>query len=170
MIETQASICAWADATVGPATDNFRIVTRANLEMAELLHACSGGAAAEKIAEEAANVMIVLARLGRNLGLDVVRLMALHYAWRDGLEVQLCACEASRMLSAVGECLRLRPDGADRYRDTFIRNIVHNMVTVGGGYDRLGAAVDAKMETNRARQWHVDGTGHGSHVKTGGAP
>jgi NTP pyrophosphatase (non-canonical NTP hydrolase) len=71
MMETQETICAFADETFGPATSNMRIAARANEEMAELLRALSSDDNHPKAAEEIADVVIILHRLARNLGADL---------------------------------------------------------------------------------------------------
>jgi hypothetical protein len=77
MIEDQESISAWADQTFGPASSNARVAARANEGMAELLRALIA-----KAAEKVANVVIVLCRLmtrmGRNLGEELARKMAIN--------------------------------------------------------------------------------------------
>lgn len=70
-METQATICAFADETFGRATSNMRIAARANEEMAELLRALSSDDNHPKAAEEIADVVIILYRLARNLGTDL---------------------------------------------------------------------------------------------------
>jgi NTP pyrophosphatase (non-canonical NTP hydrolase) len=70
-METQATICVFADETFGPATSNIRVAARANEEMAELLRALSTDDHHPKAAEEIADVVIILYRLARNLGTDL---------------------------------------------------------------------------------------------------
>jgi NTP pyrophosphatase (non-canonical NTP hydrolase) len=71
MRETQDSICAWADATFGPAASNARIAARANTEMAELLGALTSDDNHPGAVEEVADIVIVLYRLVRNRGGDL---------------------------------------------------------------------------------------------------
>lgn len=70
-METQATICVFADETFGPATSNIRVAARANEEMAELLRALSADDNHPKAAEEIADVVIILYRLAQNLGTDL---------------------------------------------------------------------------------------------------
>jgi NTP pyrophosphatase (non-canonical NTP hydrolase) len=81
VIEDQESISAWADQTFGPASSNARVAARANEEMAKLLRALTADDNHDKAAEEVADVVIVLCRLmtrmGRNLGEEVARKMAI---------------------------------------------------------------------------------------------
>ena len=77
MIEDQESVSAWADQTFGPASSNARVAARANEGMAELLRALIA-----KAAEKVANVVIVpcrlMTRMGRNLGEELARKMAIN--------------------------------------------------------------------------------------------
>lgn len=71
MTETQNSIVAWIEATFGPVPTNARIVSRANEEMAELLRCVTLDDAHPDLAEEMADVVIVLYRLAKNLGVNL---------------------------------------------------------------------------------------------------
>ena len=77
VIEDQESISAWADQTFGRASSNARVAARANKGMAKLLRALIA-----KAAEKVANVVIVLCRLmtrmGRDLGEELARKMAIN--------------------------------------------------------------------------------------------
>jgi hypothetical protein len=81
-IDDQESISAWADQTFGPASSNARVAARANEGMAELLRALIADDNHAKAAEKVANVVIVLCRLmtrlGRNLGEELARKMAIN--------------------------------------------------------------------------------------------
>ena len=70
-IETQQSIGDWADQAFGLAYDNARVAARANEEMAELLRAATTEHDADKLIEEAADVIIVLYRLAHINGVDL---------------------------------------------------------------------------------------------------
>lgn len=98
-METQLSVAKWADETFGPVSSNARIAARANEEMAELLRALTADDTHPKAAEEVADIVIVLYRLMRNLGVDLL------------------------------------------------------------------SEIDRKMAVNRNRQWMLDATGHGYHVR-----
>ena len=82
VIEDQESISAWADQTFGPASSNARVAARANEWMAELLRALIANDNHAKAAEKVANGVIVLCRLmtrmGRNLGEELARKMAIN--------------------------------------------------------------------------------------------
>lgn len=61
--EDDETISEWATATFGEVKNNISIATRANKEMAELLHLLAICDTDPKAAEEAADVVIVLCRL-----------------------------------------------------------------------------------------------------------
>jgi NTP pyrophosphatase (non-canonical NTP hydrolase) len=71
MIENEQSIVEWADQTFGQATSNIRVACRVNEEMSELLRALSTDDTHPRAAEEIADIVIVLARLARNLGTTI---------------------------------------------------------------------------------------------------
>lgn len=78
MAETQATVAAWADVTFGEAHSMALVAVRANKEMTELLEKavafdqhCSGETASA-CAEECADVVIILMRLCRNVGCDLL--------------------------------------------------------------------------------------------------
>ncbi len=99
MIESQATISAWAENTFGPSSSNARVAARANEEMAELLRALTADDNNPGAIGEAADVVIVLFRLAGRMG------------------------------------------------------------------ESLMAEVDRKMAINRAREWKIDASGHGYHVR-----
>lgn len=158
MKETQASICAWADATFGPPLSDASIAARALHEMAELVTACVYGEPAEKIGDEAADVVIVLARLGRAMGIDVIQMLTFDPA-KVSVTPLVCAAQATENLAiTLGS---LERGGSSRLGAT----IIWLMRLAAVLFVDLPAAIDAKMQVNRARKWHVDGRGHGEHVK-----
>ncbi|WP_375188429.1 hypothetical protein [Sphingobium yanoikuyae] len=69
--ETTASIGEWASQTFGDAGSNARVVARANEEMAELLRAATSDQPVEQLGVEAADVVIILARLCFRNGMDL---------------------------------------------------------------------------------------------------
>lgn len=160
MTESQSSICAWADATFGPPFSDASIVARALREMAELVTACVYGEPAERIGQEIADVVIVLARLGRSCEVDVIALSTPRYAEESKRGPIWFAGEAGAHLNAM---LAHGSASAPARR-------VESAVALLGRLARcigidLPAAIDAKMAVNRARRWNVDGRGHGEHVK-----
>lgn len=161
MIESQLSICTWADATFGPPVSDASIAARALVEMAELVTACVYGRPAEEIGEEIADVVIVLARLGRALGVvDVIDRIA-HLPFRRSDAIR-CAAVAVEHLSNLLRDSR----SVGGMHPSSLRLCVMWLVGVAdlSGVD-LPAAIDRKMAINRARRWNIDGNGHGTHVK-----
>lgn len=73
MADRQAEIAAWADETFGPAPSKARIAARANEEMAELLRHTTADGDPAAITEEAADVVIILFRLARECGVDLMQ-------------------------------------------------------------------------------------------------
>ena len=69
--ETQKTISDWQVATFGAVGSNYSYVLRAAEEMVELMQAIERGDPAARIAEEAADVAIVLAGLGERMGRDL---------------------------------------------------------------------------------------------------
>ena len=69
MSETSATIAQWSNDTFGPV-DVLDVVKRAAEEFAELRAAVAMEDGAEKIAEEIADVVIVLCRLAREYDTD----------------------------------------------------------------------------------------------------
>ena len=91
MAETCTTIGEWASQTFGDAGCNARVAARANEEMAELLRAATSDKSPEEIIVEAADVVIILARLAYRNGFEgweeVEKKMAINRArvWRkDG--------------------------------------------------------------------------------------
>jgi len=69
----QSEIGKWAEEAFGPIHDRARVAARANEEMAELLRAATSGAPIEKIAEECADIVIILARIAHAGGFDLLQ-------------------------------------------------------------------------------------------------
>lgn len=161
MIETQDSICAWANETFGPVTTTARVVARANEEMAELLRCLTTGADA-KAPEECADVAIVLCRAAKRLGI-ILTLDSPPAAGRGALP------QAAHANISLGYALvNLASDDQHPMVLYEIRDVVGHLsccCTALG--TSLADAIDAKMKINRARVWKKDGTGHGYHVPQG---
>lgn len=171
--ETQESICTWALSAFGSTASPFRVVTRANEEMAELLRAVASinmdRASKEErdhIAEEAADVAIVLAKLGEMLQDDEM-LTREGSAWSSNQVPSNChlfVARANSNLSSAIYCIAnaLPPSSAISELRATIKHLDTVCKSVGSS---LNLAIDAKMETNRARAWKQDGTGHGYHIR-----
>lgn len=69
--ETQASVARWAEETFGPA-EAAALVARARLELDELEEAARAGHPAAHVAEEAADVLILLYRIAERSGEDLL--------------------------------------------------------------------------------------------------
>ena len=187
--ETQATITEWAVATFGPDGSDFRIVARANDELAELLRAIGGAEALPcdvlgnhsvcncdrvggpcgigeelqaSIREEAADVAIVLARLAQRhgarsfpMGLEGGRIASVNITWQ--------ACHAAKRMAVLLMDTAHGGFIGDTYAalDDVIAAMAAICRTAGGD---LQAEVDAKMATNRGREWNIDRAGRGYHV------
>lgn len=158
--ETQASIVEWADDTFGPSKSVFRLVGRANTEMAELVRAATSGDDPLKIAEEAADVAIVLCRAADMLG----RAAIFEGPSTNPLRITMAAVHANRaMADLLAEMERDRPwtEHAGTLIDRvflFLRRVCEAAGTT------LAEQVDRKQTINRARRWVLAGDGTGSHV------
>lgn len=159
MRETQQSICEWADATFGVPASEASIIERALAEAKELVTACTSEprAATTQIGWEAADVVIVLARLGRALKIDAVGI-----ACERALDVDLQRASMRTLYN-----LRLAASAGDRSEmRVHILRALYNITSVVGMVSvNLADAIDAKMAINRERRWKLDGTGHGQHVE-----
>lgn len=158
--ETQASISEWCEATFGPVSSNFRVAIRANEEMAELLKAVAKDDH-EKAAEEAADVAIILCRLATKLGCDLCLDAG---SGREEARPTLYATLGNSHMSHLLSLLEWDPRHTDAKIE--VQRVVGNLASL---CVRLGMTladeVNKKMAVNRAREWKLDGTGHGYHVK-----
>lgn len=164
MKETQESISIWAEETFGPDGSNARIAARANLEMAELIGALTLDDNNPKAAEEVADVMIVLCRLARRLE---TRLPAFDYEF--GRIKGACtnfniAAQASHGLARLLWSLSVS-DNSHSARSWLIDACGYlGSLAKHMDFD-MREEVDKKMAINRSRQWKLDNTGHGYHVR-----
>jgi hypothetical protein len=160
MTESQLSICTWADATFGPPASDASIAARALVEMAELVTACVNGEPVERIGEEIADVVIVLARLGRSMGADVMWHVLFCVDDDPGEPATASAVEQIGRLMICLEC----GDGIGAWAAFSL--LCESLATASCQRGiNLQVAIDAKMAINRARRWVLDGRGHGSHVR-----
>lgn len=159
MIETQSSICTWADDTFGAPASDASIAARALVDMAALVTACVNGEPAERIGMEIADVVIVLARLGRSLGVQAVPLVD----WVDSFPHCMLRY-ATGASSALSDLLMARGDRASAA--SCLRLVVAELRNLAVCLNvSLCSTIDAKMAINRARKWVLDGNGHGRHVE-----
>lgn len=166
MIETQATVCAWADATFGPVSSNVRVCARANEEMAELLRAITANDLA-KAPEEIADVVIVLYRLGRQVGaVIVIPADVTPTDTRDAEEIILDdAIWANYDMASLLRTLIVDPDSEHVVPE--LHRLIGSLADLAKtlGVD-LQEQIDKKMKVNRFdRVWNLDGTGHGYHVR-----
>lgn len=164
-METQASISQWAEETFGPVSSNFRVAARANEEMAELLRVISIGDS-KKVAEEAADVAIVISRLASRLSIILDPSVV---SPRDHQGARHLAAMANIKLATLLTYLAL-DDVSHLAGYTlqelwwYLEELCHELE-----YD-LSRLIDEKMAINRKRQWERDGSGHGYHTSWPGQP
>ena len=161
--QRQREITEWADAAFGgPWTSNARGVARMLEEVAELVTAVTTGAPPERVAGECADVMICAFRLAAVEGFDLEAALA-RRARPAGTYGQTCfASDTLRMIALIFEAAE---DG--HQTEHLLVSLASRLreLCIAAGRDLL-AEVDAKMEINRRREWVLDGTGCGRHVKT----
>lgn len=160
MTETQETITAWGTETFGP-TNTLRLVARANTEMAELLAEVSSFARPDRIADECADVLIVLARAASLMGVNV----AFESVKREPTAsvVERAAAMANSSLSGVFACVAMgwMPEASAKLIDLW-RDVEALMQKCKAIPARR---VDAKMAVNRKRKWVLAGDGTGEHMR-----
>jgi NTP pyrophosphatase (non-canonical NTP hydrolase) len=160
MSETQQSIARWADETFGPMAPPWRILTRANKEMAELLHAATAPTSptyAADLLDKAADVVIVLFRFAHEMGFDLVATAA-RLSPVAGPAFLLCSDAHSCLARAI------RTVGYRSPMETAEAEVFAHMAALCRLYGTtLAAEVDRKMAINRGRAWTLDATGQ--HVR-----
>lgn len=194
MSETISSVVTWADETFGRAHGLARILARINEEASELGRAvttpaqCSALEATDadgmpigfdriKVGVELADIAIILCRPVLALGANGSWLTATDGAIRlvdrphPAKAVSVVVEDAGRLLAKV---LRATADGFEVDSPTeiprwIIQSVSDFAMAVHDAAASLGlnlwTEVEAKMETNRAREWKRDGTGHGYHLR-----
>lgn len=171
MTETTETICTWADDAFGPAPSEARILARANEEMAELMVTvvdCDKPLSA--MIEESADVAIVLCRLAKLHGCDVDELMARRTKMPrrcDTTPAEAAVASNTALAALLRAVTAEQQDEVVAERLLFLFDRLADTALLAGG--QLGQAVDAKMQVNRKRQWRLDGSGHGYHVRPGSA-
>lgn len=162
MTETQASIAAWADATFGPAKSLASVAARANREMAELVQKAIDGAPDAAIVEEAADVLIVLARYAAVCGQDISKYVAPRLSHSND-RVTLVFAAAGGMQVLMRDSHHSLSTGGRMVRAASVAHELAALIRVCGGDAQQ--AIDAKMAVNRTRRWALDGNGHGQHME-----
>ena len=161
MRENQDSIVAWTNETFGESPNVLRVAARANEEMAELLRAVTAGIGLAKIAEEAADVAIVLCRVTKRVGLtvDFAGPGCSNYGslLRPALQANASLALVMLELDVPVNFQRIAILLDDVFM--FLREVCVLCGTT------LDAAIQAKMAINRGRTWNLDGSGQGYHVR-----
>jgi hypothetical protein len=164
MIETLPGICEWADATFGPANDIRRALSRANEEAAELItHLVMPELNPAKIAEECADIAIVLCRPARACGDENIMsdVTSLDF---DGSGSPYT--DAIKIGDILLYCLRLAETEFSHSLGRLIGNVLIKLSHICAVFGfKLSKEIDKKMARNRAREWRLDGSGHGYHTK-----
>lgn len=168
MIETQATIQAWADETFGHSTDALCLAVRANTEMAELLRALAAPDSPEACAEECADVMIVLyrvANVGRHDLHQAIRTESLGSAYKGTTPLHCGVIALETFPTIIFDCDEDAGtiDPSAMYYVTRIALILVDICERLG--KNLGAEVDKKMAINRTRRWKKGGDGSQHHVR-----
>lgn len=176
LVETDDTIAAWADATFGPIDSPASGILRAMEEAVELRQAIRRGLPAEAVALEIADVAICLVRPMQAMQIDP----PLRIAEDLGTVAAVCHDDDPRHLSRclflglteAEDCLARDGIGTAADAADEITGVVHHLHALALLYcpGGLSAAVAAKMAINRRREWRLDRTGHGSHVKAPGCP
>lgn len=96
--ETQSTIALWGEETFGPVRYPVALARRAGVELDELIEALETGDA-EEAAREAADILILLNRLGTTLGFDLL----------EAVDAKMQVNRARRWVPAG--------DGTGRHRD-----------------------------------------------------
>jgi len=173
--ETPQTVTDWANAQFGPDLSIARIGARANLEMGELLALVTRpGSSPDKIAEECADVLIVLSRAALQMGsaVDFVVhvgaggvLRGLPPAQREDAVYKLAMKANMHLAMFMDDIASASGFAGAALTDAwyFTCLVVHQV-----GLDPQ-QAVNAKMVINRARKWRMTGDGHGFHVKADAA-
>jgi hypothetical protein len=159
--ETQASISDWATDTFGPASSNARVAARANEELAELLRVLTVAPDSPKVMEKAADTVIVLYRLAARMGQELR--LYINPIMNPESPLRWAAWASDRLARAL-VFFAEDDDSPDAFTPlqgcvTMLGSLAHQM-----GKD-LAAEIDRKMAVNRAREWRLDGSGHGYHVR-----
>lgn len=157
MIETQDSICIWADQTFGPIKVWTTAFTRAQKECIELIDAIIADKPPAEIAMECADVVIVLTRPATHFGL------AMTFGPNELVYDPAIDNMAIRANYYLGVCSLLVPGEQIQLH---IKRIIALMFNIANNLSvPLGPVIDYKMSVNRARKWDLDGNGHGYHKK-----
>ena len=161
IIETQRTVSDWAEATFGPASSDARVAARIMEELAELLREITSEAVPSRITDECADVAIILCRLGMRRG------ASLSFTGTNSVNTlyRLAGALSTRLGLIFYECCRGDYEASvSEIGD--MQSLMGTLNSICKLYDTtLAAAVQAKMEVNRAREWALTDDGHGYHVR-----
>ena len=168
MADTQQSIAEWARETFGDAPSLFRLATRVNEEMAELLRHVASDQEPAAVLEEAADTLIVLYRFADTAGFDLRQAVRGNMHWGDVYTKATLIEITTRANEIMAKLLTCVPYGQQetiRQHAAHVGVLLYCLAAVLGL--SLDVAVNQKMEVNRGRTWSTDGTGHGYHERVG---
>lgn len=173
MIETIAGIKDWADTVFGDVSLQMNLA-RANEELAELITQCVMKKPLKDIAEECADIGIVLVRSVHITAktetpefdfqmTEPIKDMNHYYVHNPDpyTTIMMYALSVHKHLEWC--MLYLRSTNEVRERLDNIYSLLECMCLSCGTF--LNVEIDAKMVINRARQWNITGQGTGYHVK-----
>ena len=177
MQETPESITEWANSVFGVPKSTLSVLARANLEVAELMykvahHECD--TIIPGVAVECADVYIVLCRVFTMNQITSIMPWA-DVILRTSVPTETHLELTNRILRQLGACFSTmemsNPETAKRSLQYHLPNLVTDLYMLcKKQFHELPNMVDQKMQINRARQWKIDGNGHGQHVETTDAP
>lgn len=162
MDENQITITEWAESTFGPISDLRRLLARANEEHAELLREITGAARGPEIIKECADIVIVLFRYATMRCHDLRGFSPLPEPmspYRAAVEAMACL---QRLLVYVETGA-----WACQEETECLNRLVSCLEKVCRAHGTaLWPEIRRKMAVNRGREWRLDGTGHGYHVRS----
>lgn len=163
--ETQQSVSKWARETFGSHA-TLGIATRANVELAELLSCFSNQADLSAVADEIADVQIILWQVAQAVGPEL-KMHDLRFKFgihqRDPYRTAL---SLNRTMAKLMVSLRSLEDGTGGRGvvwHLFKAQVELKTLALILGLD-LQALVNVKMQTNRNREWTTNEHGRFQHV------
>jgi hypothetical protein len=188
ILKQQYEISEWAEKTFGPSGGHLRRIARALEEAVELLRfACNPSDLAGKdIADECADVYIVLCRVATKLGLRMrmpdPEIYSAEYPGPNASLVSRATFVVTALCQMLMNCNSREQIPEDfstaiispkqtRYYEFMQKALQSRLDTIvtqlywmvkSRGYNLL-LSVERKMQVNYAREWNLDGTGHGYH-------
>lgn len=165
--ETQQSVYDWTVEVFGKVASPVATLIRAQEELVELLTAIVNEHSDGNIAEEAADVMILLYRYAGAQGIK----LTWDTEWvSDSVMVSAAAANSilarliagSTQLAAPGST---RPAITKQQSESDLHWVASHMARVCNFLHRdIYAEIERKMQVNRLRQWSVNKSGNGYHI------